>query len=950
VGRIPSASTNNNAENPTSGLLTEFFDGAHPNDVCAAPTITDDSFNEGYTDGLTLGEWFSRPVKLNTYTWLANSDLGASFNPWYDYFNHPEIKMKLKGYSRLQANLHIKLVVNASPYHYGVGIMSYKPMAGAGLNGAGDFDFSAGMTSDLLVADAAPYTGGSVSASLMVKSTRPHAKFYAESSKGCEMQLPFCYYQNWINLDTDLNELKQMGNINIWTPVPLKDSSGNGGNVVVTIYAWCDDNKVAGPSYVMQSGEDEYKDRPVSTAMSAMSKAAGMLSIIPIVRPYAMATSKVMAGASTLARWFGFSNPPVIKDVVSYAPNFMSNFASPEISVQQDKLSLDPKNETTVDSRTVGLDGVDHMTIAHIVGRYVDYDVLEWTSADEAESPLLVQSITPMMAVNVPYTGATTGLNALATQMTPGCQIGTVFQFWSGKMTFKFTVIASQFHRGRLMISYDPDGYTGAGSAAYTGPRTINKIWDISTDPTFEFEVPWMAPIAMLRTGGLAGLASQTHAGSSAKPNVWVANPSGTVPAYRDAVHNGSIIVSVLNPLTSNDMSYGASVICSVNCAEVEYFSPMELEYPISLYKLQSGDDLANSPDEEVVHAEAPQVVDLPTKHAIYVGEVARSIRQLLHRTSFYSRFSTISPMQVPKSQFTDIPTINSSSTTDYYDRIGGLGGSIYLPNLPYVTGNFPVPVGYDYPNTGLLIKQDATTSADIVTNQNTKIMTPTAYFSCSYVGWRGGTVYTAKGDSSKPHSGSWNQAYGVLKSLSISRVTNSITDFVNYTSVWSPVVWRLRSFSATTLPANNDYSGYQALNLANSVLWRTAKGLSGMAATNPDKVDVVNAVVPYYSNNRMLPANPIANYLTANKSEDLPWNKTSFPSYPPGTNELIQCPRIDYDLCLDNVPVATHLDLNPSIDVYHKAGVDFTLFWYLNPPTIHMYTYYEGGYPRNWC
>jgi len=933
-------------------LLTEFFDGAHTNDVCAAPSIADDSFNEGYTDGLTLGEWFSRPVKINTFTWQANTYLGGSFNPWYDYFNHPEIKMKLKGYSRLQANLHLKLVVNASPYHYGMGVMSYKPMAGAGLHGAGDFDFSAGMTSDLLVTDGVPHTGGSVPASLMVKTSRPHAKFYAESSKGCEMQLPFCYYQNWINLDTDLTELKQMGNINIWTPFTLRDSSGNGGNVIVTIYAWCDYNKVAGPSYVMQSGEDEYRDRPVSTAMSAMSKAAGLLSFIPVIKPYAMATSKVMAGASTLARWFGFSNPPVIKDVVSYAPNFMSNFASPEISVQQDKLALDPKNETTVDSRTVGLDGVDHMTISHIVGRYVDYDVLDWISTDAVESALLVQSITPMMAVNIPYTGSATGLNAAAVQMTPGCQIGTVFQFWSGKMVFKFTVVASQFHRGRLMISYDPDGYGGGGSAAYTGPRTINKIWDISTDPTFEFEVPWMAPIAMLRTGGIAGLASQAgdNPGPAARSNTWVSNPSGSTPMYRDALHNGSIIVSVLNPLTSNDVSYGASIICSVNCAEVEYFSPMELEYPVSLYQLQSGDDLANAPDEEIVHAEAPQVVELPTKHVIYVGEVARSIRQLLHRTTFYSRFSTVTPKQVPKSQFTDIPTITNSSSTDYYDRITGLCGSIYLPNLPYVTGNFPVPVGPSYPNTGMLIKNNATTNADIVGNQNTKTMTPTAYFSCSYVGWRGGTVYIAKADGSKPHTGAWNASYGVFKSLSISRVANSITDYVEHTSVWSPLIWRFRSFSATTLPVSNNQLGYQSLNIANSLISRTSKGLSGIAVTNPDKVDVVNAVVPYYSNNRMLPTNPIANYLTANKSEDLPWNKTSFPPYPPGTNELIQCPRIDYDLKLDDTPVATNLDFQPTIDVYHKAGVDFTLFWYLNPPTIHLYTYYEGGYPRNWC
>lgn len=924
--------------------------------MCAAPAIADDSFAEGYTAGLTLGEWFSRPVKIKTFTWSANSHLGASFNPWYDYFNHPEIKVKLKGYSRLQANLHVKLIVNASPYHYGVGVMSYKPMSGGGLHGAGDFDFSGGTTSDLLVTDpgSGQLTGGNVSASLIVRTSRPHAKFYAEASKGCEMMLPFCYYQNWINLDTDLTEIKQMGNMNIYTPIPLMDSSGNGGDVVVTVYAWCDEHKVGGPSYVMQSGGDEYADRPVSTAMSAMSRAAATLSIIPVIRPYAMATSKVMAGASTLARWFGFSNPPVIKDVTAFAPNYMSNFASPEISVQQDKLALDPKNETTVDSRTVGLDGVDHMAISHIVNRYVDYDVLAWDSTMAAEHPLLVQNVTPMMGVSATYTGEITGLPAAVIQMTPSAQVGTAFQFWSGKITYKFTVVASQFHRGRLMISYEPDGMLSSyTSDAYTGPRTINKIWDISTDPTFEFEVPWMAPIAMLRTMGAAGMAFYATLADVAPNNTWVSNPSG-LPVnvmYKDALYNGTITISVLNPLTSNDASYAASIICSANCGEVEYFSPLDLDYPMSMYTLQSGDDLANAPDEDVVHAEAPELVEMSTKHTIYVGEVARSIRQLMHRTTFYSRFSTLTPEQTPRmfgtySPFNSIPTIDAA---DSYGVVGNYGGSIYLPNAPYVTGRLPITVGPSYPNTGVMIKNGATTNADVIVNQNTKTMTPTAYFMSSYVGWRGGTVYTAKSNGSRPHEGIWNSANGVLTSLSLSRVASSITSYIDNGSIWNPVVWFVKPFGGTTLPDNNPYIGYQSLNYANACIRRLAKGLAGMAVTNPSKVNVLNAVVPYYSNYRMLAANPLANYYTANKPEDLPWNKLSAPSYPPGTNEIIQCPRIDYDVAMYGGVSTSHLDIHPTIDVYHKAGVDFTLFWYLNPPAIHVYTRNEGGYALDW-
>jgi hypothetical protein len=424
---------------------------------------------------------------------------------------------------------------------------------------------------------------------------------------------------------------------------------------------------------------------------------------------------------------------------------------------------------------------------------------------------------------------------------------------------------------------------------------------------------------------------------------VWASNPSG-LPinvAYKDALYNGTITVSILNALTSNDVAYGASIICSVNCADVEYFSPLDLEYPMSMYTLQSGDDLANAPDEGTVHAEAPALVDTPTKHTIYVGEIVRSIRQLMHRTTFYSRFNTISPEQTNRSEYNSIPTISSATS---YGAVSGFGGSIFLPNAPYVTGHLPVTSGPSYPNTGVMVKNGATTNADVIVNQNTKTMTPTAYFMSSYVGWRGGTVYTAK--ANRP----WREAYGEIVSLTISRVANSISSYVTDASIWNPVIWFIKPYGGGTLPEANPYVGYQVMNQANACIRRLSKGLAGMAVTNPNKVNVVNAVVPYYSNYRMLPANPLANYYTANKPEDLPWNKLSAPSYPPGTNEVIQCPRIDYDISMFVNPVDTrYIDVHPTIDVYHKAGVDFTLFWYLNPPAIHVYTYFEGGYARDW-
>lgn len=919
--------------------------------------MIDDSFSDGYTPGLTLAEWFSRPVKIQSYTWAANTYLDSTFNPWYDYFNNPEIKVKLKGFSRLQANLRLKVVINASPYHYGVGIMSYKPMSNAGLNGASsEYEFSGGHTDFILVGPSTGANIGVVQPTLMVNTCRPHTKFYAAASKGCEMQLPFCYYQNWINLDTDLDEIKQMGTITIYTPFELLDCSGNGANVSVTIYAWCEDFKVAGPSYVMQSGEDEYKSRPVSTAMSAMSKVASGLSYIPQIRPYAMATSSVLAGASNVARWFGFSNPPVISDISAFTPNYMANYASPEISVQQDKLALDPKNEVTVDSRTVGLDGVDHMSIAHIVSRDVDYEVLSWDSTQQVETPLLVHHVSPMVLFGRGYSGDTTTLDAAAIQLTPSAQIGTMFEFWSGTITYKFTVVASQFHRGRLMLTYEPDGFLqNYTSAAYTGPRTINKIWDISQDSTFEFEVPWIAPVAMLRTTGMPGVARYSLEPTATYPmgfsSTWAKNP--TIPGnfqYLDALYNGSIVISVLNALTSNDPAYGVKIVCSVNCGGVEYFSPIDFNYPFSYYRLESGDDMATAPDEAVVHAEAPPVIEGPTKHVVYTGEIVRSIRQLLHRTCFYSRFYTVTPKQESKEEASWVPDIDFAADGYGTGYITDYSGSIYLPNLPYTTGRLPISRGADIscPYTGFLISDSSNGSgaaSQMIVDQNMLIMTPTAYMTSSYVGWRGGTVYSARVQDNPT---SENYAYGSIVALAISRVSSSISDYVKNVNLWRAVTWNIKRHDVQSAPANSSYAPDQCLNMADKSTRHVAHGLSGMAVTNPTKVDVVNAVVPYYSNLRMMPANAVCNYYVANVPDKIEWNKQTGADYPAGVNEMIQCPRVDFNVRAYSTLDGRDVDKMHSFDVFHKAGVDFTAFWYLNPPTLHFYKQNEG-YPYNW-
>ena len=74
-------------------------------------------------------DWFARPILIKRLDWSENTALTyTSFQPWYKYFTQPNIINKLKGYTRLRANLKLKVVVNGSPFRYGCAMLSYRPL------------------------------------------------------------------------------------------------------------------------------------------------------------------------------------------------------------------------------------------------------------------------------------------------------------------------------------------------------------------------------------------------------------------------------------------------------------------------------------------------------------------------------------------------------------------------------------------------------------------------------------------------------------------------------------------------------------------------------------------------------------------------------------------------------------------------------------------------------
>ena len=74
----------------------------------------------------SLSEFLSRPVRIANITWLESNTVGTVLStmfPWGDFFSDSRIKVKLQNYAFLSCDLHVKVVVNASPFYYGSMIM-----------------------------------------------------------------------------------------------------------------------------------------------------------------------------------------------------------------------------------------------------------------------------------------------------------------------------------------------------------------------------------------------------------------------------------------------------------------------------------------------------------------------------------------------------------------------------------------------------------------------------------------------------------------------------------------------------------------------------------------------------------------------------------------------------------------------------------------------------------
>jgi len=610
----------------------------------------------------SLENFFSRPIKIAEQEWATSTSLGFDIDPWSLYFDNPRVANRLNNFNLLKCNLKVKVVINGNGFQYGRMLVSYLP-----------FQIFDNMSTNAAL----------VRSDLVQASQQPHIFLDPTTSLGGEMKLPMFNFQNYIEVIE--SQWSNLGRLYFRTLNQLKHANGATDVVTVSVFAWAEDvsmsvlTSVDQDTLTPQSGEIEEANikGTISGPATAISKYAAYLTGVPYIGPFALATSIGAEAVGKMAKLFGYSRPPVTKNPEPFKPALISSLAVTNVPDGCQKLTVDAQQELTIDPRISGIGGADPLNIRGIASRESYLTTFNWNIGTAPETLLWNARVDPVIWAE--EVGPPNSFHF------PACAFAALpFQFWKGTMKFRFQIVCSNFHKGRLKIVYDPNFIANNTYLTFSEYNTnYLKIVDIAEETDFTIEVGNGQERSFLNHHS-PGVDSVTQMYSSTR---YTAKESG----------NGVIGVLVVNELTTpnstvtNDIeinvfvSMGDDFEVAVPSAEFSKFVVAPLSAQSGVLDPQSGEypdtqdaEEASAPVQSTSTIVGPGEADSPDLNRVFFGEAIASFRPLLKR---YSLWNTIAKAQTS-------PAVVSGRFPNFPYYRGEVGGAVDLtsgiPNSPY--------------------------------------------------------------------------------------------------------------------------------------------------------------------------------------------------------------------------------------------------------------------------
>jgi hypothetical protein len=665
----------------TTSQTVTFVDNAEGEVVMAGSAVNAVAKVDG-TDDLQLGSYLSRPTQLATFPWTTANAVGllGTVDPWNLFLSNASIRRKIDNFAFIRGKLHIKVLVNGTPFQAGLLRACYEPLHG--YSGAGIRN---------------PQSG-SLEPTLVSYSQMPGFFITPAANAGGQMELPFFYHKNWLDL-TSAADVAAFGRmyLQIYAPLIVAVSGGTTG-VTVQVFGWMTDIELMCSTSKLALQGDEYDDQSgvVSRPASAVANIASYLTQVPYIGPFARATAIGARAVGTIAKLFGYTNVPVIADVHGMIPMNAPMLASGHIGTAVQKFSLDPKQELSIDPTLHGLHPKDELSLPYLKAKESYLGAGTWSTSTAVDTLLWCARVNPALYQRTNVNNASAVTVGQRVYHTPLSYISHMFYNWRGSLVFRIKIVATKFHKGRLKISYDP-----VGDITSTNPdvnTVYTKIVDIGEEDDIEIEVPYHQSYPWLGIDKDLG-------------DNW--NTSGSLPP-RERLDNGVLTIRVLTALTAPTTGSIRILAFLKGGDDFEFANPSDhiggesSNRVPSFFALQAEDLTSVMPNRHVLGSKA---VPHPDRYSQNFGEAVNSLRCLLHR---YTTQDTV---------WVNPP---ATDTLNIYGKI--------LRIMPYSPGFDPSW------NTANRANNVVAASGDSPYAFNTMAHMP--YVASMYVGYRGGANF----------------------------------------------------------------------------------------------------------------------------------------------------------------------------------------------------------------
>jgi hypothetical protein len=414
-----------------------------------------------------------------------------------------------------------------------------------------------------------------------------------------------------------------------------------------------------------ESGVDEREVGPVEHFTTKAADIVSKFTSIPWLRPYALASTIAFGAAARVSAIFGWSKPVVEKDYMLVKNQPFANGAQCIGWETCKRICVDPKQELTIDSSACGTED-DDMAITCISSRCTYLTTFTW---DNAANPL----VAPMFKCKVNPLLETVHVGAFNSYQPTALAFAALpFFYWRGDLIFRFEIVCSAYHRGKILFYYEPNIYQHALiDADLSTNKQFTHVIDIQQTQCVEFCVNWGFHRAWAQTGR-----------SQKITNIGV---TGVTDA--DSYCNGYIGVAPFTRLQSPDDSdvqvnvYVYSNNLLVNQPGVSLPTSREIIYA------ESGVDIAGEPVSCVELN--PSTADVSHVSELHFGEGIPSFRLLMKRfttnyrgtygdpTSNYLNFQMVAPIVPPIEPAFGTTTVFTPTLLSYlrYAYLGLRGG-----------------------------------------------------------------------------------------------------------------------------------------------------------------------------------------------------------------------------------------------------------------------------------